>query len=419
MDPRSDERRGFASDMTPMQILSAVVAELGSSVNDQDMALKNASNKGSLLRSLESIPFSCPALSLQHEEHTSNDSWSREQFVEHASSLLSREVASTESIENIPGLLRQNVSSSFAVLTDSRFRANAVFLARHGCQLAKKQTLDSSAILDVENKLETLAQVGDQISFESVFSRCEVQEEMNVDNDATGCVELPLHFEVDMELRVPRPDGESDIIQAKIRTTGSIKGMFKKVASYRKNLLTLLRFLITFLYSCSGTFSNESPESIQKIQVHLDTCRLLSNMMGKASTLFEQVVELTNDAFARKDPSFPRRESQLAMPPPLSKKGNLSLRPKWELPSQRNNCSIEQLDERVPMVSPDLSSNLSPSREIPNFAMLEQQQDSEEERVLAQLSSDQCADLVDGVLGEFDDSILAMGSPTKKMKVSG
>ena len=139
MDPRSDERRGFASDMTPVQILSAVVAELGSSGNDQDVALKNASNKDSLLRSLESIPFSCPALSLQHEEHTSNDSWSREQFVEHASSLLSREVTSTESIENIPGLLRQNVSNSFAVLTDSRFRANAVFLARHGCQLAKKR----------------------------------------------------------------------------------------------------------------------------------------------------------------------------------------------------------------------------------------------------------------------------------------
>jgi len=74
----------------------------------------------------------------------------------------------------------------------------------------------------------------------------------------------------------------------------------------------------------------------------------------------------------------------------------------------------------VPMVSPDLSSNLSPSREIPNFTMLEQQACEEEtERVLAQLSSDQCADLVDGVLGEFDNRILAMGSPTKKMKVSG
>jgi len=200
------------------------------------------------------------------------------------------------------------------------------------------------------------------------------------------------------------------------------------------------------------------------VHITVDTMQLLSKMILQASTVVAAVVDGANTSSIVPESKLCRSSSFLAMPPPKPK----------VLPSRKLSSSDEMAGEGVaeaggngdshehhhhhdsykskmhgldilgsavvpaddegglPIVSPDIramksptvapcmprlhlvrgvSSNTSSSRSSCGSVDEQLQQD------LSELSPDQCADIVDGIFGEFDDAILRE-PPAKRLKSS-
>ena len=128
-------------------------------------------------------------------------------------------------------------------------------------------------------------------------------------------------------------------------------------------------------------------------------------MMNQASRMAAIVVEMANGALSSPEKNLHRGDSFLAMPPPLPRIPSLHPEPDYD---QGGLDLLSKMAAELPIVSPDVSSLGSPVQPVPNLEL-------EEDEDLSGLSADQCADIVDGVFGGFDDAIL-IGPPQKKTK---
>ena len=172
----------------------------------------------------ESASFSCPALSLSHKEHSNIDHSNRKHAEDYGVSLLSRPIVagSKDTFAEIPNRLMQNIYQSFAVLVDSRLRAYANFLAKHGLSLVDKNSEGADGIVQVEEKLETLLKLGGDISAASIATKFEVAETIAEADD--NVVQLPLQLKVRMNVGIPRPGADKETVPVSFAVPGHITG---------------------------------------------------------------------------------------------------------------------------------------------------------------------------------------------------
>jgi hypothetical protein len=185
----------------------------------------------------------CPALSLKHdrEETSSADVQSRKQVQGNAAALLAREIRSreeeasedingivavTSALSKIPETLLGNVYESFAVLVDSRLRAYSNFLALQGVSLARKDPSFARADLKaLERKIEALLVAGRKVSVDSVSTHFEESRLMEDDDEESASrLSLPLLFQVQINLIVPRINGEIEKVNVSLSAPGQIIG---------------------------------------------------------------------------------------------------------------------------------------------------------------------------------------------------
>ncbi|EEC43961.1 predicted protein [Phaeodactylum tricornutum CCAP 1055/1] len=350
----------------------------------------------------------CPSISLVHEKHTSVDHRTRQTAHDLAIALLSRPVVlrranyhcsssmkpqtsqgasnpvfQTDSLPQLSQQILENAYQSFTVLIDSRLRAYASFLARHAMAVADEKT-NEMGMFSVEQKLETLLDVGGKITVSRVSTRFDVAEVEGVQEG--DHYSFPLSFYVEMSLMIPRPLATDEMVSVAFSAPGTIAAMVGE-----KQILS-------------------------QVSVSLNVDALLSEMMDRASCIVAAVVEIANNAFCipEEPKSIQRGDSYLAMPPPppppqpIPRQNSTNLRAKLVNPLELlSNAAAE-----LPVVSPDLSGLMSPRHGVPPLTLeiptvdpyLEDTDDSE--KGVSEFSADQCADIVDGVFGALDDAFL-------------
>lgn len=176
--------------------------------------------------------------------------------------------------------------------------------------------------------------------------------------------------------------------------------------------MTFSLFTFCSLVNPSVTKDAESSEDV--VTIDLDTHKLLSEMIHQASRVVAAVVDVANTASIVPESKLCRSSSFLAMPPPKAK--NLQPKPN----TSGETVGLELLSQAAGgepcVVSPDMRSKASRSLQVPCLTLVsDAESEAETEPDLASLSPDQCADIVDGIFGEFDEAILE--HPSKKHKV--
>jgi hypothetical protein len=134
-----------------------------------------------------------------------------------------------EGIEMVPLLMQQNLVSSFSTLFQSRLRAYATFLARHGLTVAAcaetANELDDG-VSGVKQKLETLLMLGQHVcvgKVETLFTPEAEQCSTGVDGD-DQMASLPLTMQATITLSIPTVTGSPMDFTVKIQASGSITG---------------------------------------------------------------------------------------------------------------------------------------------------------------------------------------------------
>ena len=165
-------------------------------------------------------------------------------------------------------------------------------------------------------------------------------------------------------------------------------------------------------------FASRSEEGTRTVEIKLDVHKLLSGLMEQAAHVVTSVAEIASSTLTTV--SMPRSASFLAMPPPdprspQRKKASLGL----ELLSRAASA--------LPIVSPDsrraVSSDSNNVDQIPSLRLeiaalsLPPCEDDDVEDV-ATFSPDQCADIVDSIFGDVDDSVFNLVPPRKKARAA-
>jgi hypothetical protein len=170
-------------------------------------------------------PCSFPLLSLDHAhlmdlgggQHKRNSKSTKAQVQSQASKLLLRQVTidaqtETQFLNEIPGLLLDNLYASLDVLVDARMHVYSKILASHSLSLANAQCR-KNADMAVEYKLKTLLQIGTSLSADAVETKFSVvpwkaTTNNTTTNTTTGDLELtiPILMETFVrDLNIPSP----------------------------------------------------------------------------------------------------------------------------------------------------------------------------------------------------------------------
>ena len=284
MADQSAEARLLGPSSSPEEVLTFLTRLLGKGVfkNDDEKASHAAAAQERATRLWSAIPWensvgstsegskreedevadpdfsSFPSLSLERSprEQLEGDLNRRASIEAHVSSLLSRPILvsnsatkSTLSEENenesdalefiaekseeVPNLMLQNFFTSFSTLLNSRLRAYATFLARHGLSLFEcSETAEEleDGVTGVEQKLETMLEIGRLVSADAVVTSFQAKpEEAKVINDEEQVdeqkVSVPLVMEASINISIPRPVGDgSESITVSFRANGNITG---------------------------------------------------------------------------------------------------------------------------------------------------------------------------------------------------
>ena len=174
----------------------------------------------------------CPGLCLRHEGHLNMNQSNRDQAQEEAASLLSRgirvEVDPSKNpegsirIQDLPKTLMNNMYESFAILVDSRLRVYAKVFYRHLSSLVAKRA-DAYGILQMGQKLETLHDVGGQITALAMQMNVDL-EEFDLEHISSGVFQQALRVKATMELHVPSPTGQDRTLTIRHSGKGHLKG---------------------------------------------------------------------------------------------------------------------------------------------------------------------------------------------------
>jgi hypothetical protein len=133
----------------------------------------------------------------------------------------SNPVFQTDSLPQLSQQILENAYQSFTVLIDSRLRAYASFLARHAMAVADEKT-NEMGMFSVEQKLETLLDVGGKITVSRVSTRFDVAEVEGVQEG--DHYSFPLSFYVEMSLMIPRPLATDEMVSVAFSAPGTIAG---------------------------------------------------------------------------------------------------------------------------------------------------------------------------------------------------
>jgi hypothetical protein len=263
-------------------------------------------------------------------------------------------------------------------------------------------------ILQMGQKLETLYDIGGQITARTVQLHLEIDEGTDVEELSPGVFQQALQLEATMDLHVSSPVGQSRITTVHHKASGFLKGKpFFRIGKHVKSDQPSHRSLSFF-----PTAHVRSEDNKFQVHLHVDTKELLSNMMDQASHIVAEIVETTNEAFCLPEPKLERGDSFFVMPPPLPRKQQLSVG--LELLSE----AAEAAKENSVVITPDLTAKTSNANLIPLFHLEDEQiAQQESEASVDELSSDQCAAIIDDVFGGWDDSLL-QGPRPKKIKTT-
>jgi len=138
-------------------------------------------------------------------------------------------------VSDIPSIMMQNVFDSFSTLLNSRLRAHATFLARHGLALLNDASdgeggANEQGIIGVEQKLETMLEIGRLISTNAIVTSFEAQTENaktidNSEGEGTCQTKMPLIMKVSIDISLPHPSRESnETVTVSFQCHGSITG---------------------------------------------------------------------------------------------------------------------------------------------------------------------------------------------------
>jgi hypothetical protein len=191
----------------------------------------------------ERKPSSFPLLSLDHAHLVGQKRNSKNEVQVQASKLLLRPVTidvetEKEFLEEIPGLLLENLYASLDVLVDARISVYSKVLRSHGLSLAKcngngAANCLSSGAMAVEYKLKTLLEIGTSLSADSFETKFSVQPNINSKATATSDenrleLTIPILMEAFVtDLNIPSPDdGEKAKLPLAFNAPGSITGKF-------------------------------------------------------------------------------------------------------------------------------------------------------------------------------------------------
>ena len=182
------------------------------------------------------------------------------------------------------------------------------------------------------------------------------------------------------------------------------------LSQFRPPCLTLCFF---FDLTHTATVNSEGQTSF--IKISFDTRALLAEMVERASRVVATVVEVANNKLCIPEPiSKPTRgDSYLVMPPPPPLSKRRPIQPKKRPQNPLELLSDAAADLRI--VSPDLKAMASKSNFVPPLTLELPSLDQESQDV-SQMTADECANIVDGVLDAFDGDSFTMGPPKKRPK---
>jgi hypothetical protein len=190
----------------------------------------------------ERKPCSFPLLSLDHSHLAGQKRNSKSEVQVQVSKLLLRPVridvgTEKEFLEEIPGLMLENLYASLDVLVDARINVYSKILRSHGLSLAKcndAPNCRSSGVMAVEYKLKTLLQIGTNLSADSVETKFSVppNSKATISNKNRLELTLPILMEAFVrDLSIPSPDdGKKAKLPLAFNALGAITG--KCFASY-------------------------------------------------------------------------------------------------------------------------------------------------------------------------------------------
>ena len=180
------------------------------------------------------ISVECPGLSLRHEGHLHMNQSSRVEAQMEAASLLARSVlveanpsASQDDpfrIEDLPPVLINNMYESFAILVDSRLHVYGKVFLRHLKSLITKRA-DAYGIMQMGQKLETLHDIGGQITAENMDFHLDL-EDQDIEEVSPGVFQQAIRLEASMMLHLPSPAGSDRTLAVHHKGQGFVKGTF-------------------------------------------------------------------------------------------------------------------------------------------------------------------------------------------------
>lgn len=183
------------------------------------------------------IAIECPSLSLRHLGHLNIGKNSRVQAEMESAALLARPLLvemnppPTENgsirIDDLPSVLMNNLYESFAILVDSRLHVYSKIFFRHLSSLISKHA-DAFGILQMGQKLETLHDIGGQITASSMQVHTELHD-VEPEEDSEGVFQQGFKLEAVMELHVPCPTGQSRTLVVRHSGEGCLRGKFVKI----------------------------------------------------------------------------------------------------------------------------------------------------------------------------------------------
>lgn len=131
-------------------------------------------------------------------------------------------------IADVPALMQQNLVLSFSTLVQSRLRAYATFLARHGLSVAKSKSVEEleERVLSVNQKLETMLEIGNLVFLSDVqtsFATQTGKADTSLDGDDLK-VSLPLSMRASIQVVIPNLEGKAGSLSLDIEAAGTITG---------------------------------------------------------------------------------------------------------------------------------------------------------------------------------------------------
>lgn len=283
-----------------------------------------------------------------------------------------------DSIATVPRLMQQNLVLSFSTLVQSRIRAYATFLARHGLSLAAtsepRQDVEDG-VVGVEQKLEMLLELGNLVALGDVQTSFLGQpQEVNITTDEGELkANMPLNLKASISVIIPTVEGTPEYITMILNTSGSIAGIFTK---------------------------DTANPLLRVVQVDLNMPQLLSSMKEAAASTVSRIVEITNATYSVPLPRVLSIdfESRPVAVPPVYREDNLS----------SNKKRPHTIEEDCGIITPDLGSK--PVAKNPSDLDLVDLED------LSALSPDKCVKIVDSLFDKIDVRVLS--PPGKRARFS-